>query len=478
MTRLRLGFLLDGEQRDTGSHGTYALANPATGEAGETAPCGGLAEAIEAARLSADGFAEWSAVAPFDRARVMRSAAEIMRAEVDDAAQEITREMGKPAAQAQREWLSSADLLDWYADEGRRSYGRIVPSREAAVDWSVRRKPVGPVAAFCPWNFPAWTVMQKVAPALAAGCSVVVKPSEETPSSGWRIARALLAAGLPARAISVIWGKPAEISEALIAAPEIRKISLTGSTRVGRLLAAAAGAELKKVTMELGGHNPVIIARDAPLDQVIALTAEWKYRNAGQVCVSPTRFLVEEPVYADFVSGLARAAEKLRVGNGADPATDMGPLATQGQLSKIESLVEDAIKHGAKAETGGARIGNRGFFYAPTVLSGVTPQMRIMNEEPFGPVALVMPVADLDAALTEANRLNYGLASYAFTRSNVTERRIAQGIRAGMLAVNHYLLAMPETPAGGVMDSGMGSEGGIEGIEAYLRPFLVSSKVL
>jgi succinate-semialdehyde dehydrogenase/glutarate-semialdehyde dehydrogenase len=254
-------------------------------------------------------------------------------------------------------------------------------------------------------------------------------------------------------------------------------VTLTGSTRVGRLLASAAGQHLKKVTMELGGHNPVIIARDADLNSVVPLAAEFKFRNAGQVCVSPTRFLVEQPLYKDFVAGVTEAASKLRVGDGMNGDTQMGPLTTAGQLSKIEALAADAVQRGAKIETGGSRIGNRGYFFQPTVLSGMTPEMDAMNEEPFGPLMLVMPVEDIDAALAEANRLPYGLASYAFTNSLSTERKISERINAGMLGLNHYVMAMPETPFGGVGDSGMGSEGGIEGMDAYLRPFLVSAKI-
>jgi succinate-semialdehyde dehydrogenase/glutarate-semialdehyde dehydrogenase len=469
--------IIDGQARAVASLGTRALVNPATGETIADLPCCGAEEAKEAARLSAEGFALWSALSPFERSGIMRRAADAMRSEADEAAAEMTRENGKPLAQARGEWMASADLLDWYAEEGRRAYGRLIPTRASDMRWAVHRKPVGPVAAFTPWNFPAWTVMQKVAPALAAGCSVVLKPAEETPSSGWRIARALLDAGVPGKALSVLWGDPAAISAALCDAPEIHKVTLTGSTRVGRLIAEAAGRNLKKMTMELGGHAPVIIARDADLDSAIALSAEFKFRNAGQVCVSPTRFVVERPVYADFVAGVTEAAKKLRVGNGMDADTQMGPLTTAGQMSKIEALAADAVQQGARLETGGSRIGNAGYFFEPTILSGMTPQMQAMNEEPFGPLMLVMPVDDIDAALAEANRLPVGLASYAFTNSMSTERKIVAGIEAGMLGLNHFTMAMPETPFGGIGDSGMGSEGGIEGMDAYLRPFLVTAKI-
>lgn len=469
--------ILNGEARETGSLGTMPLIDPATGAEIAQLPKAGRAEATEAARLAAEGFAEWSAVSPFERSKILRAAASIMRAQADEAAADMTREQGKPLPQARGEWMVSADCLEWFAEEGRRTYGRLVPSRAPDITWAVHHRPVGPVAAFTPWNFPAWTPIQKLAPALAAGCSVVLKAAEETPVTGWRIVRALLDAGLPPKAVSVLWGDPAEISDALVKSEEIRKVSLTGSTRVGRLLAGAAGHELKKVTMELGGHAPVIVARDANLDEVIPLAAEWKFRNAGQVCVSPTRFLVEDPLYEDFVSGMAEAAKKITVGKGEDPATVMGPLTTPGQLDKIQTLLNDAVDQGARVAAGGERVGNQGWFFAPTVLADMTPDMQAMNEEPFGPMALVAKVDNLDAALAEANRLPVGLASYAFTNDARTERKISNEIRAGMLGVNHFALAMPETPFGGVLDSGMGSEGGTEGIEAYLTTFMVTSKV-
>ena len=469
--------IIGGEERESASLGVRAVVNPATGETIAEPPSCGAAEAAEAARLALEGFAQWSAISPFERGKIMRAAAELMRAQADAAAADMTREGGKPLAQARGEWMNSADLLDWYAEEGRRAYGRIIPTRAPDMRWTVHRKPVGPVAAFTPWNFPAWTPMQKLAPALAAGCSVVLKPAEETPSVAWRIVRALHAAGVPGKALSVIWGDPAAISSTLCAAPEIQKVTLTGSTRVGRLLASAAGQHLKKVTMELGGHSPVIVARDADLATVVPLSAEFKFRNAGQVCVSPTRFLVERPLYADFVAGVSEVAKSLKVGDGMDPATQMGPLSTAGQVTKIETMAADAAQRGARIETGGKRIGNSGFFYEPTVLSGMTPEMLAMNEEPFGPLMLVTPVDDIDGAIAEANRLPFGLAAYAFTNSMSTERRLVAGIQSGMLGINHFAMAMPETPFGGVGDSGMGSEGGIEGMDAYLRPFLVTAKI-
>ncbi|GLK64331.1 NAD-dependent succinate-semialdehyde dehydrogenase [Paracoccus kondratievae] len=468
--------IIGGESRRTGSAGLLKVTDPATDEVIAELPRAGAAEAVEATRLAQKGFAEWSAKSTFERYQILRRAAQLMRERAETAADVMTREQGKARAQALAEWNSCADLLDWSGEEGRRTYGRIVPGRAADISLSVHHRPVGPVAIMAPWNFPAWGPMQKIAPALAAGCSVVVKPSEDTPVTAWAIGRCLLDAGVPARAVSVIWGQASEISDALVKAPEIRKISLTGSIRVGRIVAAAAGAELKKVTMELGGHAPVIVAADADLDALVPMAVTWKFRNAGQVCVSPTRFLVDDAVHDEFVGRFAEQTSKLVVGNGADPATQMGPMTTLGQLQSVDALVHEAVTAGAKLETGGARIGNIGNFYQPTVLSDMTPAMRAMNDEPFGPVALVMRTHSLDEALAEANRLPVGLGSYAFTRSDATAARIAGTMRAGMLGLNHFALALPETPFGGVLDSGFGSEGGTEAIQSYLTTMLVTHK--
>lgn len=467
--------VLGGEERATGSQGTAPVIDPATEEVLAILPQAGEAEATETARLAAQGFVEWSAMPAIERAKIMRRAAQLMRDGEQFAATTLTLEQGKPLAQALAEWRGSADLLDWYADEGRRAYGRLVPGRVPGMTLAVHKRPVGPVAAFAPWNFPAWTVMQKVAAALAAGCSVVVKPSEETPATAWLIARALLEAGLPPKAISVIWGAPAAIASTLTAAPEIRKITLTGSVRVGRFLAAEAGHHLKKVTMELGGHAPVIVARDCDPVSVAALAADWKFRNAGQVCVSPTRFLVEKPIYDSFVESFAAAAMRIKVGAGLEEGVGMGPLATRNQFHSIMALVEDARAKGANVAAGGERVGNRGFFHQPTVLADMTPAMRAMSHEPFGPLALIMRVDSIDDALVEANRLPLGLASYAFTDSRKTSEKITGGIQTGMLGLNHFALAIPETPFGGVKDSGFGSEGGIEGLDSFMTPFLVSA---
>lgn len=471
------GLIIGGESRATGSAGVLEVTDPATDEVLAVLPKAGLSETAEAAEIALRGYGEWSSVSPYERSKILRRASDLMRARTEEAARCLTLEQGKPLAQARLEWGGAADLLDWYAEEGRRTYGRIIPGRVAEADLRVLRRPVGPVAALAPWNFPAWGMMQKIAPALAAGCSVVAKPSEATPITTWHIAMCLLEAGLPPRAISVIWGSSSQISEALIKAPEIRKVSLTGSTRVGRIVAALAGEYLKKVTMELGGHAPVIVARDADMDKLIPLAAQWKFRNAGQVCVSPTRFLVEDAVYDTFVNGLAEAAGKVKVGHGLEDGTAMGPLCTRNQRNVISAMVADARAKGARVVAGGDAIGNVGNFHAPTVVAEAHSGLLAMNDEPFGPLALVSRIGSIDEALAEANRMPVGLASFAFTTNAHTVSKISRTIKAGMLGVNHFSLGLPETPFGGVLDSGFGSEGGIEGLEAYTTPLLVSAMV-
>jgi succinate-semialdehyde dehydrogenase/glutarate-semialdehyde dehydrogenase len=330
------------------------------------------------------------------------------------------------------------------------------------------KDPVGVVAAFTPWNFPINQVVKKMAAALAAGCSFIVKAPEETPASPAELIRTFADAGVPAGVINLVYGVPAEISEYLIPHPTIRKISFTGSTKVGKDLAAMAGQHMKRVTMELGGHAPVIVFDDADIESAAKIMVAAKYRNAGQVCIAPTRFLVQEGVYDKFVTKFVEGAKAIKVGNGLDASSTMGSLANDRRITAIESMVQDAVGHGGKIATGGSRVGNKGYFFEPTVVTNVPKSARAMNEEPFSPLAMISPFAKFDDAAEEANRLPFGLASYAFTRSAKTATAIGAAVDAGMMSINHNALALPETPFGGVKDSGYGSEGGIEGIDAYL----------
>jgi succinate-semialdehyde dehydrogenase/glutarate-semialdehyde dehydrogenase len=429
-----------------------------------------------AAGAAGAAFGVWRDTSVVERSNVLRRAAGALREQAAETARILTLEQGKPLAEARTEIATSADILDWFAEEARRTYGRVVPARDPYVRQTVLKEPVGPVAAFTPWNFPVSQAARKVGAALAAGCSMVLKPAEETPASTAVLARVLQEAGLPAGVLNLVYGVPAEISSFLIAHPAIRKVSFTGSVPVGKQLASLAGLHMKPATMELGGHAPVLVFADSDIAATAALMTRSKFRNAGQVCVSPTRFLVEEKAMKAFCEAFVAETAKIAVGPGQDEGNDMGPLISSRRLEAIEALVADARDNGARIESGGKRLGNAGNFYAPTVLSGVHRGMRIMNEEPFGPVALMIPFREMDEALEEANRLPFGLASYAFTQSARTKAAIERRLEAGMLTINHLGLALPETPFGGVKDSGHGSEGGTEAIEAYLTTKFVTER--
>jgi succinate-semialdehyde dehydrogenase/glutarate-semialdehyde dehydrogenase len=380
----------------------------------------------------------------------------------------MTREQGKPLAEAIGEVAAAADLIDWFAEEARRTYGQVIPSRAPNVSQQTIKLPVGPVAAFTPWNFPINQVVRKLSAALAAGCSIIIKAPEETPASPAELIRAFADAGVPAGVIGLVYGVPAEISEYLIPHPVIRKVTFTGSTPVGKHLAALAGRHMKRATMELGGHAPAIIMADADIDKAAKVMAFSKFRNAGQVCVSPTRFLVQDGAYTPFLDAFTEAAKAVKVGNGLEEGTQMGPLANERRIPVLETLIQDAVDRGAELRTGGRRIGNKGNFFEPTVLANVPRDAKVMNEEPFGPLAIVNTFSTLDDAIDEANRLPFGLASYAFTGSADTAHQLGLRVEAGMTTINHNGLALPEVPFGGVKDSGYGSGGGSDAIEPYL----------
>jgi succinate-semialdehyde dehydrogenase/glutarate-semialdehyde dehydrogenase len=448
---------------------TIPVLNPATGE-----EIGKVAHAekadLDRALAAADkGFKAWKKVSPYDRYKVLRKAADIIRGRADEIGKIMSMEQGKPFIEAKGETLLAGDIMDWFAEEARRTYGRIVPPRAEGVYQLVVKEPVGPVAAFTPWNFPINQAVRKCSAALAAGCSIILKGPEETPASCAALVQAYVDAGVPAGAIQLVYGVPSEISEYLIPHPVIRKITFTGSTPVGKHLAMLAGQHMKRITMELGGHAPAIVFDDADVDTAVKVLSANKFRNAGQVCVSPTRFLVHESVYGKFVEGFTAFAKSLKVGDGLDKDTRMGPLANDRRVQAMEMFVADAVSKGAKVETGGKRIGNKGNFFEPTVLTGINTDMRIMNEEPFGPLAPIMPFSSFDAVVEEANRLPFGLAAYAYTKSAKTAAAIGAAFEAGMVSINHHGLALPEVPFGGIKDSGYGSEGGSEAIEAYMN---------
>lgn len=459
-----------------GGAGGIPVLDPATGS-----PIGSVARASKsdlesAVAATVAGFETWRRVSAFERSKVLRRAAGILRERAESVAHIMTQEQGKVISESRAETMAACDILEWFAEEGRRAYGRVIPARAPGIEQIVLREPVGPSVAFTPWNFPINQAVRKIAAALAAGCSITVKGPEETPASCAELVRVLADAGLPAGSLNLIFGNPSEISEYLIPHPSVRKISFTGSTAVGKHLAAMAGAHMKRITMELGGHAPAIVFEDADVDTAVRELAAMKFRNAGQVCVAPSRFIIHERIHDGFVEDFVAMAKAIKVGNGLDPSSTMGPLANQRRVESMEGLVSDAVARGATLVTGGKRVGNSGFFFEPTVLIDVPREARLMNEEPFGPIAALSRFQTDESAISEANRLPYGLAAYAYTRSAFRAALLPGSIESGMLSINHYGLALPEVPFGGIKDSGLGAEGGMEGLEAFLETRFVSRK--
>ncbi len=460
---------IDGKWRPAEAGETLDVINPANEDViGQVARArqADMDQALDAAQR---GFKLWKKVTPLERYKVMRKAADLLRQRVDQIATILTIEQGKPLTEAKMETALGAERIDWMAEEGRRAYGRVIPARMDGVYQFTVKEPVGPVAAFTPWNFPINQILQKIPAAIAAGCSVILKGPEESPACCAELMKIFDEAGLPAGVVNLIFGVPSEISEYLIPHPIIRKVTFTGSTAVGKQLAAMAGQHMKLVTMELGGHAPAIVFEDADVEVALKILAANKFRNAGQVCISPTRFLVHDSLYKNFVDGFTEIAKSLPVGDGLDPNTKMGPLAHDRRVDAIDGFVSDAVSKGAKVLHGGERRGNKGYFYEPTVMTDVPLNARIMTEEPFGPVAPISSFNDFESVVEEANRLPYGLAAYAYTKSAKTAEAIGSALESGMVSINHHGLAMPETPFGGISDSGYGKEGGAEGIEAYFN---------
>ena len=466
--------LIDGVWGPAASGKSIPVLNPATNEPIGTVAHAERGDLDRALAGAARGFEVWRRTSAVERSKVMRKAADLLRERIDRIATLMVMEQGKPFIEAKGETSLAPENIEWMAEEGRRSYGRVIPARQPGVYQMSLREPVGVVAAFTPWNFPINQAVKKMAAALAAGCSIIVKGPEETPASVAELCRAFVDAGVPAGVVSLVYGVPAEISAYLIPHPIVRKISFTGSTVVGKHLAAMAGQHMKRATMELGGHAPAIIFDDANLEVATKVLAANKFRNAGQVCIAPTRFLVQERVYDEFVARFTEAAEAVKVGDGLERGTTMGPLANDRRVQAMEGFIADAVQHGGEIRTGGARIGNKGNFFQPTVMTGVTTDARVMNEEPFGPLAVMTSFRDVEEAVAESSRLAYGLAAYAYTSSARTAAKIAAEVESGMMSINHHGLALPETPFGGVKDSGYGSEGGVEGLEAYLSTKFVT----
>ena len=463
-----LALYVGGQWLSRASGGEIPVVNPANESELGMLPLVGKSELDAALASAAAGFEIWKRTSAFERQKIIVRATQLVRERAAEIAMALTLEQGKPYAQATREVLLSAEIIDFLAEEGKRLYGRTVPPRSSEVlSQLVARHPVGPVAAFTPWNFPANLPARKLGGALAAGCSVIIKPAEETPASCMEFVRAFHDAGLPPGVLNMVCGRPDEVSSHLIASPVIRKVSFTGSARVGRLLGDLAAKGIKRYTAELGGHAPVIVCQDADAEQVAKASVVAKFRNGGQVCTSPTRFYVHHAKFRKFCATFAAEAKAIRVGSGLEEGVAMGPLVSFRRLGDMQRLVDDAVARGGKLLCGGRRLGECGYFFAPTVLAEVPPEAMIMHEEPFGPIAVLQSFATLDEAIAAANGLPYGLAAYGFTHDLVSAYRLGEELEAGMVGVNHFGISQPETPFGGWKESGFGHESGLEGLLGY-----------
>jgi succinate-semialdehyde dehydrogenase/glutarate-semialdehyde dehydrogenase len=475
-----MGLHIGGQWRASGGAGRRTVIDPATELSNGEIPLASADDLTAAVDAAADAYRTWRKVGPWERSRLLHAAAAKIRANADAIARMMTREVGKPLAEAKGETLGAAEYFEWYAEEAKRIFGFTVEGRMPDSRLQVSYQPVGPVAAFTPWNFPAVLPARKIAPALAAGCTVVIKPAEETPGTCMLILAALIEAGIPPGVVNLVLGDPAFVSSTLIADPRIRKISFTGSVAVGKSLMKLAADDLKRVSMELGGHAPVLVFDDADAAQAAEISARAKFRNAGQVCVSPTRFYIHEKVFDSFAEKFVAVAKSLKIGNGLEPGVEMGPLANRRRFDAAQALVADAVAKGAKVLAGGAPVAdqNRGFFYQPTVLANVPDEARVMTEEPFCPIAPLSTFSDTESAIARANSLPVGLAGYIFTRNLKTAQDVAERIETGMVGINDAALGIAELPFGGVKWSGVGREGGPLGIKDYLEPHAMKFKLV
>jgi len=464
------GLFIAGEWRPAFNGATAPVMSPVTEVPLGEAPIAGVADTEAALHAAEAGFKAWRATPAFTRADALHAIADEMIRRASEAARMISSETGKPLAQSQREWQLSIDQFRWFAEEARRIYGRIVESRVPGGRFEVSHEPVGIAAAFTAWNFPAALIARKVAPALAAGCSVIVRPSSQTPGVAMVMVDCCRAGNLPAGAVNLVVGPTNATYAPIMASKAVRKVSLTGSTRVGQQMIRDAADTMKKVSMELGGNAPLIVYDDADLETALNVTVATKYANAGQVCVTPDRMFIHESLHDAFVEGFAARARAIKLGDGLDAPVGMGPLINAGRLDEIESVVQDAVRGGARLAAGGVRPSafNAGHFFEPTVLCDVTDDMKAFADENFGPIAAITRFRADDEVLQRANSCDMGLSAYAFTRSAARARRTVAELKAGMVGINSFALAASEAPFGGTKFSGMGREGGIEGIQDYL----------
>jgi succinate-semialdehyde dehydrogenase/glutarate-semialdehyde dehydrogenase len=464
----QLALYIDGEFLSGDGRQSQDVTNPATLEVLGKLPHATEADLDRALLAAQRAFESWRRTSPMERSRILRKVAELSRERAQEIGRNMTMDQGKPLAEAVMEVTSCSEHCEWHAEECRRIYGRVIPPRNPDVRQFVVREPIGVCAAFTPWNFPYNQAIRKIAAALGAGCTIILKGPEDSPSAVMAIARMFHDAGLPPGCLNIVWGEPPKISEYLIRSPIVRKISFTGSVPVGKHLAAMAGAYMKRSTMELGGHSPVLVFDDADIDRAAEMLARFKIRNAGQVCVSPTRFYVQKGAYDKFLSRFTDVLKNIKVGNGLEAGTEMGPLAHERRVPTMSRFIEDAVGKGAKVVLGGAPLERAGHFFAPTVITDLPEDAMLMTEEPFGPLAPVVPFTDADEVIKRANSLPFGLSSYVFTNSLKTATKVSNALEAGMVNINHFGSALAETPFGGIKDSGIGSEGGTETFDGYL----------
>ncbi len=470
-----LKLFIGGQWIADGEAGTMDVVNPATGDVIGQCPKAGTAQLDAALKAAGDAFPKWSATSGAERHAILRRAADLMRERAADMARIITAEMGKPHAQAVGEITSAADVIDFLGEEAKRRGGRLIPTRgNQLIAQMVTHEPIGPAVLLTPWNFPVNLPAKKIGGALAAGCTAIFKPAENTPASAQLLVECFVDAGVPEGVLNLVHGDPGPIAEHLIASPVTRKVSFTGSTAIGKQLGALAATHMKRFAPELGGHAPVIVSKHADLARAVAMCAGTKFRNAGQVCVSPTRFLVAREVYDEFVAEFAARASRIKVGDaGVDESVEMGPLAHARRISAMEQVVADTGGNRGEIVTGGKALEGRGFFFPPTVIANPAPDSRFMTEEPFGPIAGIVPFETIEDAVGIANGLRYGLAAYAFSADLDEAHYLGRALRAGMVGINQLIVSSPETPFGGVGDSGFGSEGGEEGYLAFTDTKLV-----
>jgi succinate-semialdehyde dehydrogenase / glutarate-semialdehyde dehydrogenase len=470
-----LFLIIDGEHVAASRRDSLPVLNPATEQEIGRLPVATDADLDRAVAAAERALPVWSGHTALQRYEILARASRLMQERASQIGAVLTLEQGKSLAEATREVSLSAEIILFLAEEGKRLYGRTVPPRTATLLMQhVTRVPIGPVAAFTPWNFPVNLPARKLGGALAAGCTCVIKAAEETPASFLEVLRCFEEAGLPPGVVNAVFGDPAHISSRLIDAAAIRKVSFTGSVSVGQLIAAQASRTLKRCTLELGGHAPVIVFADADVERAVRDLIPAKFRNAGQVCTSPTRFYVERSIYQRFVDAYTAAASALQVGDGSEQGTFVGPLAHSRRVTAMQSLVADALERKARATTGGKRLDRAGYFFPPTVLVDVPNEARVMQQEPFGPIATITPFDSAQQALDAANRLDFGLAAYVYTNDLTRAHDVSARLEAGMVGVNHTGVSMPETPFQGVKGSGYGSESGLEGLLGYTDVKLVS----